>query len=96
MPYQASLMFVSKAGLCQVKHLFDARLKDRLLALPTNIRLGCTSLSGTSSLAYYENPLNTDVKSFITLASVIESTKISPFTDNQISITGPVQVRSLV
>ena len=39
----------------------------RLVALPTNIRQGWKGLLGTNTLAYYENSLNTSVKSFITL-----------------------------
>ncbi len=37
------------------------------LALPTNIRLGCKGLQETKTLAYSENSLFPDVKSFITL-----------------------------
>jgi len=37
-------------------------------ALPTNIRLGCIGLPRTNTLAYYENPLITTVKSFIVQA----------------------------
>jgi hypothetical protein len=37
----------------------------RLLALPTNIRLGWKGLPGTNALGYYENPKITAVKSFI-------------------------------
>ncbi len=33
-----------------------------------NTRLGWKALPGTDTLDYYENPLITDVKSFITLA----------------------------
>jgi hypothetical protein len=43
-----------------MKNLSDAPLKGRLLALPTNIRLGWQYLPGTNTLAYYE-------KSFIGL-----------------------------
>jgi hypothetical protein len=35
---------------------FQALTPGRLLALPTNIRLGWKGLPGTSTLAYYENP----------------------------------------
>jgi hypothetical protein len=37
-------------------------------ALPTNIRLGCKGLPGSSTLAYHENQYITGVKSFIILA----------------------------
>ncbi len=37
-------------------------------ALPTNIRLGWKGLSGTNTLAYYEKPKITCIKSFIILA----------------------------
>jgi hypothetical protein len=47
-----------------VKHLSGAPFYGRLLALPTNIRLGCKGLPGTNALAYYKNLL----KSFIGLA----------------------------
>ncbi len=47
-------------------------LKGALLiwspALPANIRLGWKGLSGTNTLAYYENPYITAVKSFIVQA----------------------------
>ncbi len=39
-----------------MKHLSDAPLLGRLLALPTNIRLGWQYLLETNTLAYYENP----------------------------------------
>ncbi len=51
-----------------LKHLSSALLYDRLLALPTNIRLGWKGLTGTKTLAHYEKSQRTAVKSFITLA----------------------------
>jgi hypothetical protein len=39
----------------------------KLLALPTNLRLGCKGLTETNTLAYSENSQITDVISFITL-----------------------------
>jgi hypothetical protein len=45
-----------------------ATLKGRLLALPENIRLGWKGLSGTKTLACYENQSITAVKSLIGLA----------------------------
>jgi hypothetical protein len=36
-----------------VKYLSGAPLEGRLLALPTNIRLGWKSMPGTNALAYY-------------------------------------------
>jgi hypothetical protein len=43
----------------------------RLLALPANVRLGWKSPPGT--LAYYEKAYITAVKSFITLATVVNA-----------------------
>ncbi len=43
-------MFVNKAGT----YLSEA-LKDRLLALPTNIRIGWKGLLVTNPLAHYEH-----------------------------------------
>jgi hypothetical protein len=37
------------------EHIKGSSLKGRLLALPTNIRLGWKGLPGTNTLAYYEN-----------------------------------------
>jgi hypothetical protein len=37
-----------------MKDLSDAPLKSRLLALPTNIRIGWQYLPKTNTLAYYE------------------------------------------
>jgi hypothetical protein len=51
----------------QVKHLYGAPLKDRLLAFSTN-RLCWKSLPETNTLAYYVNSKIRDVKSFTTLA----------------------------
>ena len=45
-----------------------ARRKGRLLTLLSNIRLGWKGLPRTNTLAYYENPLITAVKSFIVQA----------------------------
>ncbi len=42
-------------------------LLEKSLALPTNIRLGWRGLPGTNTLAYYENPEITVVKSLIVL-----------------------------
>ncbi len=38
------------------------------MASPTNVRLGCKGLPGTNTLAYFENPQITVVKSFVLLA----------------------------
>jgi hypothetical protein len=51
-----------------VKHLSGAPLKGRLLASPTNIRLGWKGWPGSSTLAYYENSSIIAVKCFIGLA----------------------------
>jgi hypothetical protein len=50
-----------------VEQLKKAPLTSRFLALSTNMRLGWKGLPGPNTLAYYENPYITDVKSFITL-----------------------------
>jgi len=50
----------------RVEHLKSASL-GQAPASPANIRLGWKSLSGTNSLAYYENSLITAVKSFVIL-----------------------------
>ena len=47
-----------------MNHLSDAPLKGRLLASPTNIRLGWKGLLGTNTLAYDKNTYITAVKSF--------------------------------
>jgi hypothetical protein len=47
-----------------MNQLSDALLKGRILALPTNIRLGRQYMQGTNTLAYYENPYITDKKRF--------------------------------
>jgi hypothetical protein len=68
-----SLVSLSSQVLClrvrpepiRVKHLSGAPLYGRPLASPINIRLGWTGLPGTNTLAYYENPKITSVKSFI-------------------------------
>jgi hypothetical protein len=39
-----------------MKHLSNAPLVGRLLALPTNIRLGWQYFPETYTIAYYENP----------------------------------------
>jgi hypothetical protein len=39
-PVQSSTMFVNKARACLIKHFSGAPLYSRLLALPTNIRIG--------------------------------------------------------
>jgi hypothetical protein len=45
---------VIKLFLTQWKHLSDAPLKCRFLAVPANIRQGWKGLPGTNALAYYE------------------------------------------
>jgi len=47
-PLQPSLMFASR-----VKPLSSTIFLGKLLALPTNIRLGCIGLPGTNTLAYW-------------------------------------------
>jgi hypothetical protein len=61
------LCLPSRPEPTRVEHVIDAPLYGRLLALPTNIRLGWKGLTGTKTLAYYEHLQITDEKSFITL-----------------------------
>ncbi len=58
---------IEKLEPTQLKQLLGFPLLGRLLALPTNIRISWKGLAGTSTLAYYENSLITNKKSFITL-----------------------------
>jgi hypothetical protein len=62
MPLQPSL--TEATG---VKQLSGAPLKNRLLALTINIRLGWRCLPGTNTLAYCEHSSIMDTKSFTTL-----------------------------
>jgi hypothetical protein len=57
-PFQPSLMFVRRVGAYPGGHLKEALLKDRLLALPRNIRLGWKGLQLTNTLAFYEQIVN--------------------------------------
>ncbi len=50
-----------------MEHVKGSSLYGRLLALPTNIKLGCEGLPATNTLAYYKNSQITDVKSFVTM-----------------------------
>jgi hypothetical protein len=59
-----------------MKHLSDAPLYGRLLALLTNIRLSWKGLAGTNALAYYEKSSLKAVKSFITLATGVNVIKL--------------------
>ncbi len=52
----------------RLKQLSGVPLQCRLLASPTKIRLGWKGLPRSNTLAYYENPLITTVKSFIVQA----------------------------
>ncbi len=54
-----------------------APLLGRLLASPTNIRLGWKGLPGTNTLAYYENLQIMAVKSFILRAPGLRLTNLS-------------------
>jgi hypothetical protein len=44
----------------RVKHLSFAQLYGKLLALPTNVRLGLKFLPGANTVTYYENSQITD------------------------------------
>ncbi len=59
-----------------MKCLSGAPLYGKLLALPTNVRLGWKSLPRTNTLAYYKSLEITAVKSFITLAPGQNITKL--------------------
>jgi hypothetical protein len=48
-------MKIAFAGKARVYSSLGAPLKGRLLALPTNNRLGCKSLPGGNAPAFYEN-----------------------------------------
>ncbi len=74
-------MFVSKA-YPRVEHLKGASL-GYAPALPKNIGLGCKGLEGINTLAYYENPQITAVKSFIGLAPRLECQAKSFIVDQQ-------------
>jgi hypothetical protein len=50
----------------------------RLLALLTNIRLGCKGLPGTNTLSEYKNPQITASKSFIVQDHVLFSPMFGP------------------
>jgi len=50
--------------------LSDVPLYSRLLALPTNIRLGWRGLPGTNALAYYEKAILTAVKTFYNIGPI--------------------------
>jgi hypothetical protein len=60
-----------------MKHLSDAPLYGRLLALLANIRLSWKGLAGTNAQAYYEKSQLTAVKSFITLATGVNVIKLT-------------------
>jgi hypothetical protein len=47
-------MFASKAGAYPREAILGVPLLVRILALPTNFRLGSKSQPGTNTLAYYE------------------------------------------
>ncbi len=49
---QPSLIFASKAGAYLIDSPFMSLTQVRLLALPTNFRLGWKGLTGINTLAY--------------------------------------------
>ncbi len=63
-PFQPSVVFAGGQSLPEW-----STFQGRLLASPTNTTLGWKGLPGTNTLAYYENPYNTAVKSFIVQAA---------------------------
>ncbi len=69
--FQQSVIFVSKAGAYRGRtpeHLKGASPQGRLLAFPTDIRLGWKGLPATNTVAYQEHLYVTAVKCFITSA----------------------------
>ncbi len=58
----------------------ESYLEVRLLALPTNIRLGWEGLPGTNTLAYYERFVNYGRKSFIALVPDVKEPSSSVVT----------------
>ncbi len=52
--FQKSIVFARKAGAYPIETPFRALIQGRLLALPTNNKLGWKCLPGTNALAYYE------------------------------------------
>ncbi len=66
-PFQPTPIFAIKPEPSRVRHISGDPLYDRLLALPTNIRLGWKGLPGTNTLAYYENSEILAVEGLITL-----------------------------
>jgi hypothetical protein len=59
--FHPSLLFTSKAGA----HLTGVQNNGRLLALPTNVRLGWKCMTLANTQAYYLIARITDIKSFI-------------------------------
>ena len=54
-PFQDSIVFGGKPGAYPMTHLSGAHLLGRLLALPTNNRLGWKGLPGANTITYYKN-----------------------------------------
>jgi hypothetical protein len=54
-PFKLSQCLPVRLEPTYVKKLSGAALWGRLLALPTNIRLGWKGLPGTNTLAYFKN-----------------------------------------
>ncbi len=71
-----------------MKRLSDATLQGRLLALPTKSGIGWKGLSGTNTLAYYENFQITDIKCFITLVQSYWPSYNTPFFDDIFNLSG--------
>jgi hypothetical protein len=64
--------------ITKVKHLSCALLQGRVLALPTNIRLGGKGFPGTKTPAFNENSYIMVVKSSITLGLMLMGWKGIP------------------
>jgi hypothetical protein len=55
MPFQSSVMFVSKAGAYPRVEPLKGSSLWQALDLSANIRLACKGLPGTNTLVYYEH-----------------------------------------
>ncbi len=61
-------MFASEARAYTSEALFGCSTLGQVLALPTNIRLGCKNLPGTNTLGF-SNSNTAEIKSFIKLGT---------------------------
>ncbi len=68
----------------QVNHLSNEPLQGRLLALPTNIKLGQKGLTGTNTLTYYNKFVNKKCKKSYNIGARPQYTKIKFFSLQQL------------